>query len=160
MKSSNKILTIAVILLLITNIALVAMLVMGKQKKDKRGGGREQAFEMMVKELDMTDAQQKEYKLLKETHLKDSKPLFDSLRTARNAFFALVKDTAASDSVLTVYSQRISERQAAIDRNIFAHFKKVRNLFTPEQQPRFDTFVQKMMQRKRDNRDSARERGQ
>jgi periplasmic protein CpxP/Spy len=159
MKSSNKILTIAVILLLITNIALVAMLVLGKQKKDKRGG-REQAFEMMVKELDMTDAQQKEYKLLKETHLKDSKPLFDSLRTARNAFFALIKDTAASDSVLTVYSQRISERQAAIDRNIFAHFKKVRNLFTPEQQPKFDTFVQKMMQRKRDNRDSARERGQ
>lgn len=158
MKSSNKILTIAVILLLITNIALVAMMVMGKGKKERRGG-REQAFEMMVKELDMTEAQQKEYKQLKELHLKDSKPLFDSLRAARNAFFALVKDTAATDSMLAMHSQRISERQAAIDRNIFAHFRKVRQLFTPEQQPKFDTFVQKMMQRKRDSRDSARERG-
>lgn len=158
MKSSNKILTIAVILLLITNIALVAMMVMGKGKKERRSG-REQAFEMMVKELDMTEAQQKEYKQLKELHLKDSKPLFDSLRAARNAFFALVKDTAATDSMLAMHSQRISERQAAIDRNIFAHFRKVRQLFTPEQQPKFDTFVQKMMQRKRDSRDSARERG-
>ena len=32
MKSSNKILTIAVVLLLIANIALVAFLVMGKNK--------------------------------------------------------------------------------------------------------------------------------
>lgn len=158
MKSTNKILTIAVILLLITNIALVAMMVMGKDKKERKGG-REQAFEMMVKELDMTEAQQKEYKQLKDEHMKDSKPLFDSLRSARNAFFALVKDPAANDSILSVYSQRISERQSAIDKNIFAHFKRVRSLFTPEQQPKFDTFVQKMMQRRRDNRDSAREKG-
>jgi Spy/CpxP family protein refolding chaperone len=158
MKSSNKILTIAVVLLLITNIGLVAMMVLGKDKKGKKNG-REEAFEMMVKELDMTDAQQKEYKLLKETHMKDSKPLFDSLRSARNAFFALVKDTAATDSVLAVHSQRISERQAAIDKNIFAHFRKVRGLFTTEQQPKFDTFVQKMMQRRREGRDSARENG-
>ncbi|MCX6317251.1 MAG: Spy/CpxP family protein refolding chaperone [Bacteroidetes bacterium] len=157
MRSSNKMLTIAVILLLITNIALVAILVLGKDKKDRRGG-REEAFEMMVKELSMTDAQQKDYKAMKEAHMKDSKPLFDSLRTARNAFFALVKDTAVTDSIMAVYSQRISERQAAIDKNIFAHFKKVRNLFTPEQQPKFDTFVQKMMQRRRDNKDSAREK--
>lgn len=157
MKSSNKFLTIAVILLLITNIALVAMMVLGKGKKEKKNG-REQAFEMMVKELDMTEAQQKEYKLLKDEHMKDSKPLFDSLRSARNAFFALVKDSTASDSTLAVYSQRISERQAAIDKNIFAHFRRVRNLFTPEQQPKFDTFVQKMMQRRRDNRDSVREK--
>jgi hypothetical protein len=158
MKSSNKILTIAVVLLLITNIGLVAMMVFGKEKKDKKGG-REEAFEMMVKELDMTDAQQKEYKLLKEEHMKNSKPLFDSLRSARTAFFALVKDTAATDSVLAMYSQRISERQAAIDKNIFAHFRKVRGLFTQEQQPKFDTFVQKMMQRRREGRDSAREKG-
>jgi periplasmic protein CpxP/Spy len=157
MRSSNKMLTIAVILLLITNIALVAMLVLGKDKKYRRGG-REEAFEMMVKELSMTDVQQKDYKAMKEAHMKDSKPLFDSLRTARNAFFALVKDSTVSDSILAVYSQRISERQALIDKNIFVHFKKVRNLFTPEQQPKFDTFVQKMMQRRRDNRDSAREK--
>lgn len=155
MKSSNKILTIAVILLLITNIGLVAMMVLGKGKKDRKNG-REEAFEMMVKELDMSDAQQKDYKMLKEEHMKNSKPLFDSLRAARNTFFALVKDSAVSDSVLNIYSQHISERQAAIDKNIFAHFKRVRNLFTPEQQPKFDTFVQKMMQRRRDNRDSAR----
>lgn len=158
MKSSNKILTIAVILLLITNITLVAIMVMGKGNKERRSG-REQAFEMMVKELDMTEAQQKEYKQLKELHFKDSKPLFDSLRAARNAFFALVKDSSANDSVMALHSQRISERQAAIDRNTFAHFRKVRQLFTPEQQPKFDTFVQKMMQRRRDSRDSARERG-
>ena len=89
MKSSNKILTITVVLLLLTNIALVVMLVTGGGKKSGRPNGREEAFNMMVKELGMSDEQQKEYKALKEEHFKESKPLFDSLRAARDAFFAL-----------------------------------------------------------------------
>lgn len=153
--SSNKILTIAVVLLLIANIALVAFLVMGKNKKNSwhGGGGKGDPSEMMAKELNMTEQQKKDHKLLKEEHFKTIKPLFDSLRAAKTAFYALVKDATVTDSTVNVYSQRINEKQTAIDLLTFAHFKKVRNLFTTEQQPKFDEFVQKMMQRGR--KDSA-----
>jgi periplasmic protein CpxP/Spy len=152
--STNKILTIAVVLLLITNIALVVFMIMGKDKHNTRNaGGKGDTAEMMAKELNMTDQQKKNHKLLKDEHFKNIKPLFDSLRAAKTAFFALVKADYITDSVLNNYSQQIAEKQAAIDKLTFAHFKRIRNLFTAEQQPKFDEFIQKMMQRGR--RDST-----
>ena len=150
--SYNKILAIAVALLLITNLVLVFFMVTGK-KNSAGHDSKPDPSEMMVKELNMTEQQQGEYKQLKEEHMKNIRPLFDSVRAAKTAFFGLMKDTAASDSLIDVYNKRIYERQAIADKTTFAHFKKVRNLFTPEQQPRFDTFFQKMMQRNR--KDSA-----
>jgi Spy/CpxP family protein refolding chaperone len=152
MNSTNKILKIAVFLLLLTNIALVIMMVKGKGGKPS-SHKREEPYQMMVTELNMTEEQQKAYKAQREEHFKSMKPLVDSLRNARTAFFALVKDSTANDSLMNVYNTRITERQAMIDRSIFNHFKKVRAIFTPEQQPKFDAFVQKMMQRGR--RDSS-----
>lgn len=154
--STNKILTIAVVFLLLTNIALVIFMLNKKQPADKKRN-RVDPSEMMVKELNMTEQQQKEYKSLKEEHFKNIKPLFDSVRAAKTAFFALTKEQNVSDSLVNVYSLRIGEKQSAIDKLTFAHFKKVRGLFTAEQQPKFDEFVQKMMQRGR--KDSADKKG-
>jgi periplasmic protein CpxP/Spy len=155
MKSTNnKILIIAVVLLLITNIALVALMVTGRgTNNDKGRRGKIEPFELMVKELNLTVQQQKEFKELKDAHFTKAKPLFDSLRAGKNAFFALLKQENISDSVLNLYSQRINETQSKLDKMLFAHLKKVRSLCTPEQQPQFDSFVQKMMQRGR--RDSV-----
>ncbi|MDZ4807978.1 MAG: hypothetical protein SGI96_06875 [Bacteroidota bacterium] len=149
---TNKILAIAVVFLLLTNIALVIFMLNKKPQADKRRG-RVDPFEMMVKELNMTEQQQKDYKLQKDEHFKNIKPLFDSVRAAKTAFFALTKEQNVNDSLVNQYSQRISEKQSAIDKLTFAHFKRVRDLFTAGQQPKFDEFVQKMMQRWR--KDSA-----
>ena len=152
--SNNKILSIAVVLLLLVNIALVVFMLRDKNKhSDKYHEGKGDPFELMVKELNMTEQQQKEYKQQKEEHFKNIKPLFDSVRAAKMAFYGLTKEQSVSDSTVNVYSQRIAEKQLVIDKLTFAHFKKVRNLFTTAQQLKFDVFVQKMMQRGR--RDSA-----
>lgn len=153
---TNKILTIAVVFLLLTNIALVIFMLNKKQPGDKKRN-RIDPSEMMVKELNMTEQQQKEYKSLKEEHFKNIKPFFDSVRAAKTAFFALTKEQNVSDSLVNIFSLRIGEKQSAIDKLTFAHFKKVRGLFTAEQQPKFDEFVQKMMQRGR--KDSADKKG-
>jgi protein CpxP len=152
--SGNRILTIAVVLLLITNIALVAFMVLGRNKQGGRHAtGRGDMAEMMARELNMTDQQKKDHKQLKEEHLKNIRPLLDSVRATKTALFALVKDSSVNDSTVNVYTQRICGTQSAIDQLTFAHFRRVRNLFTAEQQPKFDEFVQKMMQRGR--RDST-----
>ena len=148
MKSSNKILVAAVVLLLIANIALVAFMMKGRSKAAEKKPKTDPA-EVMYKELNMTEEQKKQHKLLKEEHFKNIKPLFDSVRAAKTAFYALLKDSTVTDSVLTLYGNHISEKQSEIDRRTFAHFKRLRNLFTTEQQPKFDLFVQKMMQRNR-----------
>ena len=151
--SNNRILTVAVLLLLVANIILVFMLVKGKGPKESGRQGRGEPFELMAKELKMTDQQKNDYKLLREEHQKKVKPLFDSLRAAKTAFYDLMKLDTVSDSLINVYGQQIAQRQIAIDKVTFAHFKKVRSLFNPDQLPQYDSFMKKMMQRSR--RDSS-----
>lgn len=159
MKSStNKILTIAVVLLLLTNIALVVFMLTGKKGGPGKQSQRPSTSEMMAKELNMTEAQKTQHQQLREEHLKNIRPLFDSVRAAKTALYNLLKDPSVNDSLAAVYTRQISERQIAIEQLTFAHFKRVRNLFTPEQQPRFDEFVQKMMMQ-RGKRDSAQKKG-
>lgn len=145
MKNSNKILSITVILLLLANIALVVMLVTGKGFGHKPKTPRPDPAEMMAKELGLNEQQKATHKLLKEEHMKTMKPLFDSLREAKMAFYMLTKEQELSDSLLNAYGQNITDLQVRIDKATFAHFKKVRAILTPEQQPKFDTLVKKMM---------------
>lgn len=144
--SSNKILSAAVILLLIVNTILLIFMWKGKSKHEPRhlqGGG---PFETMVKELKMTEQQKNDYQKLRDEHLAAVKPLFDSIREVRKDFIQLVKETNVSDSALKAYSSRIARKQAIVDQLTLEHLKKARALFSGDQQKQFDEFVQKMMQ--------------
>lgn len=145
--STNKILTIAIVLLLLVNIAMVIFIVKGRRPYDSRRGKGGNPVEMMEKELNMTEQQKSEVKKLRDDHFAKIRPLFDSVRVAKSAFFGLIKDPNVSDNTLGVYSKRITEAQAAVDKLTFAHFRSVRALLNPDQQVKYDEFVQKMMQR-------------
>jgi len=153
MKNSSKILTAAVVLLLLVNIAMVIFIVKGRNQHDSKGSGRGNPFEVMDKELNMTEQQKAEVKKLRDAHFATIRPLFDSVRTSKSAFFGLLKEANVSDSILNVYSKRITETQTAIDKLTFDHFKRMRSLFDTAQQKKYDEFVQKMVQRGR--RDST-----
>lgn len=145
--SSTKILKAAVLLLLITNIALIAFFVFGKDNKQPSRENGKAAHEKMMKEMNMTEAQKKQYDSLREYHFSAIRPLFDSIRMTRQALFNLMKEDSLNDSLVTVYSNRISEKQNLADRQTLLHFRQVRALFSQEQQQKFDAIVQKMMQR-------------
>jgi hypothetical protein len=83
---ANKILTIAVILLVLVNIAMVIFIVKGRKPYDSRRG-KGNPVEMMEKELNMTEQQKNEVKKLRDEHFAKIRPLFDSVRTAKSAFF-------------------------------------------------------------------------
>lgn len=152
MKSSiNKLLAIAVILLLLINTVLLVFIWKEKEKpvlQHPQGNGG--PFETMVKELNMTEQQKNDYKKLRDEHFAKVRPLFDSIRQIRSSLFKLVKDSTANDDSVSFYSKRIAEKQAIIDKLTLTHFQKVRKLFAPDQQIKFDEFMQKMIQRRRD----------
>jgi len=147
--SNNRILTIAVVLLLIANIALVAFMVMGKGKGQRKEMGKGGPFDKMVKEIGMSETQKKQYDSLREAHFSVIRPLFDSIRSARQSLFKLMKEEKVNDSLVSVYTNRISDKQIHADKQTLYHFREVRALFSGEQQKKFDEFVQKMMQRSR-----------
>lgn len=144
----NKILTIAVVLLLLVNVAMLIFMLKGRGHHGmKYGSGKGGPFEMMVKELNMTGQQQAEFKKFKEEHFKNISPIFDSVRTLKQSLFDLVKAETVNDSIINKYSNLISEQQSIADKLTINHFRKVRTLFNGDQQKKFDDFVQKMMQR-------------
>ncbi len=144
---TNRILTIAVVLLLVVNVVMLIFMLKGRghHNMKKQGGG---PFDMMVKELNMTEKQQTEFKKLKDEHFTAIKPVFDSVRTLKKSLFGLVKAENLNDSLVNTYSGLISEQQAIVDKLTINHFRKVRALFSGEQQKKFEDFVQKMMQRR------------
>jgi len=151
--STNKFLVIAVILLLIVNIALVAFMVMGKSKKPQAKDGKA-AFEKMVNELGMNEAQKKEFDSLREAHFATIRPLFDSIRTTRQSLYGLIKEETLNDSLVSAYSASITEKQSRADKITINHFRNVRKMFTGDALTKYDEMVQKMMQRgKKDSTD-------
>ena len=148
MKSSNKILSIAVVLLLLANIALVIFIMKGRnQHETKKPNGKGDPFESMVKELNMTDDQKKNHLAIREDYFKLVRPLFDSVRATKSAYFAFVKDSTVSPATLTYYNKHIVDLQSSIDSITFVHFRKVRALYKADQQAKYDEMIQKMVQR-------------
>lgn len=151
MNNSNKFLKIAVALLLITNIALVAFILLGKNGKVKKDS-RPDITEMLAKEVGLTEEQKTTHRQMHAEHRKMMKPLMDSIREAKISYYKNIKE-ASNDSLINLYSSQISALQISIDKTMLTHLLKVRAFLQPAQQAKFDTVVIKMMSRSR--RDSA-----
>lgn len=154
---STRMLSIAVLLLLITNLVLVAFMVLDKKKpaERRRPGPRTEAPAEMVKALNMSDAQQQEYKKLKEEHFKTVQPYFDSLRISKAGFFELAKQPDNNDSLVNAFSARICAQQSELDKLTLAHYRKIRLIFSADQQPKYDSLLKKFWSG-RGKRDSSR----
>lgn len=153
--STTKFLTIAVILLLLANIALVVFMFFGKENKGSKHQGGKAGFDKMVKEIGMSDVQKKEYDSMREAHFSTIRPLFDSIRIIRQSLFKLIKEDSVNEDIINTYTNNISEKQTLADRLTLNHFRKVRKMFDSEQQKKYDDFVQKMMNRDRGKKDST-----
>lgn len=151
MRSNNKIFVIAVIVLLLVNIALLFFLWKGKQPdQSKHQSSSGSSVETMTRELNMTDSQKTAYQNSRDRYFANTRSIYDSMRAARRDFLKMIQSDAVSDSNLKAYSNRIAEKQAVIDSITLNHFREVRSLFAGEQQKKYDDFIQKMFLRRRD----------
>ncbi len=136
--------TIAIVLLLLVNVAMLVFMLKGRNHRMDKGSQRQPMFEMMSKELNMSDQQKNDFKKLREDHFNAIKPVFDSIHALRKSLFNLIKADSVSDSAVSQYSSLIADQQAIIDKMSISHFRKVRALFSGEQQKKYDDFVEKM----------------
>lgn len=147
-RSGTKILTVAVVLLLLTNIGLVAMMVWGKKGSGDKRRGRGEPGEMMIRELGMNEEQKKNFLTLRDEHFKAVRPLMDSIRQEKVKMVNLLNAETVSDSLYMAYNAGVRQLQDRADRLMFDHFRKVRQLLSPEQQGKYDEFVKKMIQQR------------
>ena len=149
---TSKTYSIAVILLLLINLGLVAYLVI-ENSSHKKSSDKPDTAELFAQKMGLTKEQRAKAKEMREGYFKVIRPMADSLRAVKVAFYSQVNSGIATDSLLDNYQSRINDWQRKINKQTFDHFRDVRAMLTPEQQPKFDEFLQKMMQRNR--RDSG-----
>jgi hypothetical protein len=147
---NNKLLPALTILLLVVNIIALTMLWTGHNKAGEEGPLHPPAgpvFEFVSKELNLDKQQQEQYKVLRTEHQLRQRPLADSIRKAKDAFFDLLKNTAATDSQINLLNQHALALQGQLELVNFKHFQKLRAICNPQQQEQFDTIIQTVLKR-------------
>jgi len=151
--SKTKILVTAVIFLLLTNIAMLVFFLCckGPGRKDNHGGGREAMMRTFLqKDIGFTAQQMQQYDTLAKNHKENMKSSMDAVRNNREQDLKEISSNGFNDSVISLAATRSSARQKEMLEKMFLYFKDIRNLCSPEQQPKFDSLFYKVLSRKDD----------
>jgi len=150
--TNNPLLSIIILLLLTANI--VSLVFLWTQKggdKERREmpppGGGGQVFEFVSNELKLDSTQREAYRKLRDEHQAAQKPLQDSIRKAKDAFFSLLQQAAAPDSLIQAGSKRTRDAEQQLDMLTFRHFQKLRAICNADQQKKFDEIIQDVLRR-------------
>lgn len=153
MIAKQKILLIILGFLLITNIGMLIFILSSKKPAVEQNQPRQRFSEVLAKEIGFTEAQVAEYKSYREKHRENIKPVFDSLASAKQRYYAAITlSPGLNHETLDSLSEPIGKYQLQLDRIVFDYFTKIRNLATPEQLPLMDSLLPTVVNRMIGNR--------
>ena len=134
-----KLLSIAVIGLLLTNAGIIVFLLLKKPPVPIEGmppEKREGPKKIIIKRLNFDETQVAAYELLITEHRKLVKNLKDSISDTKNTLYQSLKteNINAKDSLIIL----LSELQKRIESVHYDHFAQIKKLCKPEQKEAFD----------------------
>ena len=149
--SPNKILLIIIVVLVLTNIAVLAYFLWYKTPAHavSRSSDRERngIADVLQKEVGFNDDQVAKYKVLKERQKAIIRPMYDDMRKSKDSLFRLLSAPAVTDSMIDRATSVIAQKQKMLDLETFQHFKRVRALCLPGQEVKYDSMVIRMFRR-------------
>ena len=142
--TKSRLLSIVVIILMIANIATLAMFWIKRDHEkmpppQQQNGG---PFAFLIKELAFDSAQVIAYAKLRDEHKSEVESYRNAINNAKDSLFALLKQPAANEDVLRNALSHVGEKEKMFNQFIFLHFKKVRALCNVTQQSKFDKVIQ------------------
>lgn len=147
--SKSRSLIFIITILLLTNIAVLGYFLWFKKpyKHDNREKGHNGITTALQNEVGFNEQQVAQYRELKEKQWATIRPMFDNMCKAKDNLFRLLSDENANDSIINKTADVIASQQKAVDIQVFNHFKKIRSLCTPEQRPKYDSLVQRILKK-------------
>ncbi len=149
--SSNKLLTIGSILLIVINIVVLSILWADHHHQGPGGhqpppsGQDRKPSDLLVRQLGLDSAQQEKFSKLREEHHATQQALLDSMHKAKDEFFELVKQQNITDADLKQKADKAAGFMSMIDMLTIKHFQQVRAICTPDQQKKFDEVIMSAM---------------
>jgi protein CpxP len=146
--TKTKVLIFVILVLLVANAAMLFSFVgMKKPEKDNdRGRGPNVMSSVLQEQVRFSDQQMDKVKDLRKKHWDKMHVLFEDMRKAKIAFYQNISKSEVADSALQLQASVIGKTQQAIDIQTFKNFRELRALCTPEQLPRYDSLIPKVIQ--------------
>ena len=149
---NNKVLAFIIGVLLLSNIAMLYFYLTKKncesdKPKNEQGKPRgEFMVDKLKNEVGFSDSQIARYRDIRVKHKEGMKPLFDDIFYAKDSLYKLLLQAQPpSDEQVNHYLEAIGNKQEIIDQRIFNHFLTLKQLCTPDQVPRYDSTMQKVI---------------
>ena len=150
--SKNKVLLIAVVILLLTNIAMLVFFLKESPKKGGHGGREAMMTEFLQKEIGFTPQQIQQYDTLSKQHREKMKAMFEEAGKNKENQLKQLAAAGFSDSSINSIAGQSAEKQKVLEISMFEHLRELRRICTPEQQPKFDSLVYKILGRRGEGR--------
>jgi protein CpxP len=138
-----KVLTFAVIALLLLNFATLGFLLLTGPIHDRRPPHREPK-EIIIDQLQMDAAQQAAYQKLINSHRGTIDSLDHQIRGAKNKLYSQLTQTTVDLKTKDSLIEILASNQKKIEETHFKHFQDIKNLCTPEQMNRFDDLTEEL----------------
>ncbi|MFT3678276.1 MAG: hypothetical protein QM781_20450 [Chitinophagaceae bacterium] len=151
--SKNRNLLVIIAVLLLTNVGVLAYFLWYKKPAEisAHGSGQQRdrngMADVLQKEVGFDEGQLTKYKELRDRQRDIIRPMFDSMRVAKDGLFKLISTPAVGDSTIEAAADVIAQRQRELDIKTFQHFKRVRNLCRPDQEAKYDSLLLRMFRR-------------
>lgn len=147
-KKYKSLITI-IIFLLVTNVAMLIFFMVMSKPVDKRSKNRTEngIYNSLQKDVGFSKDQLDQYQALRTEQHNNVKPLFDEVRKSKEDFYGLLYSGNVSDSLINADADSIAQTQKQLDMQMLNHFKKVRNICTPDQLQKFDSVIKKVVVR-------------
>ena len=152
--SKNKMLLIAVVILLLTNIGMLLFFLYnrGGERKDYHGAREEMMTSFLQKDIGFNKHQMEQFDSLSKTHRETVRALFDEVRSRKELQFKQLTAADFSDSSINAIAMQSTDKQKQVEIQMFLHLREVRKLCTKEQLPKFDSLFYKVWNRRGENR--------
>ena len=139
--TSNKWVLLLVVTLVITNLVL-AFIAFSQKKSSKQ----DYSFKTQV---GLSEEQAKIFEEKKQHYFTQMKPHWEKVAELKDSLYRHLGDPSVSDSLIASYVDKWHAINRHSDIKLFLHFREMRAHCTPEQLPRFDSVVAKMVTRRR-----------
>ena len=148
-QNRSKVFLTIIGILLVVNIALVSFFLLKKDtKREKRPDRKAIIANFLKTEIGFDTAQLQQYDTLSNRYRAYMKKMFDSSRITKDNQFKELTTANFSDSAMNNIADRSAAFQKVMELRTFNHFKNIRLLCTPEQQPKFDSLFDKVLNRR------------
>jgi Spy/CpxP family protein refolding chaperone len=143
----TKLLTIAVLGLLLINLATLTFIVLRrphppiKPFEESIGPRGEGPKKLIIERLNFDSTQQMEYGKIVDAHRRKSRELNDEARNLHEKLYVLLKENAINKTKADSIIVLISENQKLKDNLNLEHFEQIKLICKPEQRDKFNALV-------------------